>query len=339
MARSETTVEDRVAELRELIHHHNHRYHVLDDPEVSDAEYDRLFDELKALEEEHPELASRRLADAARRGDAVGPLPQGRARRADGLAREGDDGRGAAQVGRRRAQAARLRRAGRLRDRAEDRRLGRLARLRERRLHPRRHARRRTARRGRHAEPAHGALDPAHAPRRGACAARGARRDLLPALRLRPRERAGRGRRQEDRAEPAQRGGRLAAPAGLPDHRRAAARDLGVRLGAPRGHPGRDALGDARVAARARLPHEPVRGAAGDDRGGRRGLPRVGGAPDRARLRDRRDRDQGRLTRPAVAARLAARPAALGARVQVGADDGADDARTRSSFASAARVR
>lgn len=48
----------RAAELRELLHHHNHRYHVLDDPEVSDAEYDRLFDELKRIEEEHPELAT-----------------------------------------------------------------------------------------------------------------------------------------------------------------------------------------------------------------------------------------------------------------------------------------
>jgi len=48
----------RAAELRELLHHHNHRYHVLDEPEVSDAEYDRLFDELKRLEEEHPELAT-----------------------------------------------------------------------------------------------------------------------------------------------------------------------------------------------------------------------------------------------------------------------------------------
>jgi DNA ligase (NAD+) len=44
--------------LRELLHFHNHRYHVLDDPQVSDAEYDRLFDELKRLEEEHPELAT-----------------------------------------------------------------------------------------------------------------------------------------------------------------------------------------------------------------------------------------------------------------------------------------
>jgi DNA ligase (NAD+) len=48
----------RATELRELLHHHNHRYHVLDDPEVTDAEYDRLFDELKELEERHPELAT-----------------------------------------------------------------------------------------------------------------------------------------------------------------------------------------------------------------------------------------------------------------------------------------
>jgi DNA ligase (NAD+) len=49
---------NRVAELRKVIEHHLYRYHVLDEPEVSDADYDRLFDELKALEEEHPELAT-----------------------------------------------------------------------------------------------------------------------------------------------------------------------------------------------------------------------------------------------------------------------------------------
>ena len=48
----------RAAQLREQLHHHNYRYHVLDDPEVADAEYDRLFDELKALEEGQPELAT-----------------------------------------------------------------------------------------------------------------------------------------------------------------------------------------------------------------------------------------------------------------------------------------
>ncbi|HEY7562860.1 MAG TPA: NAD-dependent DNA ligase LigA [Gaiellaceae bacterium] len=48
----------RVADLREQVAHHNYRYHVLDDPEVSDADYDRLFDELKELEEEHPDLVT-----------------------------------------------------------------------------------------------------------------------------------------------------------------------------------------------------------------------------------------------------------------------------------------
>jgi DNA ligase (NAD+) len=46
----------RVEELRELVNHHMYRYHVLDDPEVSDAEYDDLIRELRALEDEFPEL-------------------------------------------------------------------------------------------------------------------------------------------------------------------------------------------------------------------------------------------------------------------------------------------
>jgi DNA ligase (NAD+) len=46
----------RIAELRELVDHHLYRYHVLDDPEISDADFDRLWDELLALEREHPEL-------------------------------------------------------------------------------------------------------------------------------------------------------------------------------------------------------------------------------------------------------------------------------------------
>jgi len=49
---------ERVAELRGLIEHHNYRYHVLDDPEIDDAVYDALFDELKALEDAHPDLVA-----------------------------------------------------------------------------------------------------------------------------------------------------------------------------------------------------------------------------------------------------------------------------------------
>jgi DNA ligase (NAD+) len=46
----------RVEELRELINHHSYRYHVLDDPEVADVEYDELVRELQALEDRFPEL-------------------------------------------------------------------------------------------------------------------------------------------------------------------------------------------------------------------------------------------------------------------------------------------
>jgi DNA ligase (NAD+) len=51
----------RVAELREQLEHHAHRYYVLDAPEIPDAEYDKLFAELQALEAAHPEL---RTADS-----------------------------------------------------------------------------------------------------------------------------------------------------------------------------------------------------------------------------------------------------------------------------------
>ena len=47
---------NRAEALREQLHHHAHRYYVLDAPEVPDAEYDRLFRELQALESEYPEL-------------------------------------------------------------------------------------------------------------------------------------------------------------------------------------------------------------------------------------------------------------------------------------------
>src|SRR5512138_1233982 len=60
-ARSKTSPAARAAELRRVLHHHAHRYYVLDAPEIPDAEYDRLFQELQAIEAEHPEL---RTADS-----------------------------------------------------------------------------------------------------------------------------------------------------------------------------------------------------------------------------------------------------------------------------------
>ncbi|WP_277588223.1 NAD-dependent DNA ligase LigA [Pseudomonas chlororaphis] len=53
-----TAAETRILELRAELDQHNYRYHVLDEPSIPDAEYDRLFHELKALEAEHPELVS-----------------------------------------------------------------------------------------------------------------------------------------------------------------------------------------------------------------------------------------------------------------------------------------
>jgi len=50
------TAQARAAELREQIDQHNYRYYVLDDPAIPDAEYDRLMQELQALEREYPEL-------------------------------------------------------------------------------------------------------------------------------------------------------------------------------------------------------------------------------------------------------------------------------------------
>ena len=47
-----------IEKLREQLIHHSYRYHVLDDPEISDAEYDVMMRRLEALEREHPELVT-----------------------------------------------------------------------------------------------------------------------------------------------------------------------------------------------------------------------------------------------------------------------------------------
>jgi DNA ligase (NAD+) len=51
-------VVERVEQLRREINYHSHRYYVLDDPVIGDAEYDVLMDELRGLEAEHPELVT-----------------------------------------------------------------------------------------------------------------------------------------------------------------------------------------------------------------------------------------------------------------------------------------
>jgi DNA ligase (NAD+) len=52
------TIRKRVEKLREEIEHHNYRYYILDQPEISDAQYDRLMRELEKLEEKYSELRS-----------------------------------------------------------------------------------------------------------------------------------------------------------------------------------------------------------------------------------------------------------------------------------------
>ncbi len=73
MPKASPTKAERAAQLRALVEHHLYRYHVLDEPEVSDAEYDRLFDELKTLEDANPELAT---SDSPTRRVGAPPSPK-----------------------------------------------------------------------------------------------------------------------------------------------------------------------------------------------------------------------------------------------------------------------
>jgi DNA ligase (NAD+) len=67
---------EQAARLREQIERANHAYYVLDAPEISDAEYDRLFRELQALEAAHPELQSSDSPTQRVGAIAVGALPK-----------------------------------------------------------------------------------------------------------------------------------------------------------------------------------------------------------------------------------------------------------------------
>jgi DNA ligase (NAD+) len=58
MAKVTAAIRKEAETLREKLRHHEYRYHVLDDPEISDAAYDRLMNRLKKLEEAYPELVT-----------------------------------------------------------------------------------------------------------------------------------------------------------------------------------------------------------------------------------------------------------------------------------------
>ena len=68
--------EQRAAELREQLHHHGHRYHVLDDPEIGDEDYDALLDELRAIEASRPELVTADSPTQRVGGEPVSSLPK-----------------------------------------------------------------------------------------------------------------------------------------------------------------------------------------------------------------------------------------------------------------------
>ena len=317
-------VQTRAAELREHVAHHLYRYHVLDDPEISDAEYDRLFDELQRLEEENPDLATpdsptQRVgappSDRFRKVEHLTPMgslekvttDETLAKWADDVRKRLDSDEPVAYVTEPKIDGSAVSLV------YED---GLLV----------RGATRGDGERGEDVTPNLRTIKAIPLGMRSADGeppppvAGGARRGLLPALGAStgstsvwwPRAR----RPRRTRATPPPGSLRQLNSA---DHGRARPLDLGLRHRPRRRARLRHALGDAPVAAGARLPHEPARQAARVARVRRARVRRVGGEADRARLRDRRHRHQGRLPRPAAAPRRPARTAALGAGVQVGA--------------------
>ncbi len=69
----EKRIEQEIEDLREKLHHHEHLYYVLDRPEISDAEYDRMMRRLQEIEAERPDLVTldsptQRVGGKAREG-------------------------------------------------------------------------------------------------------------------------------------------------------------------------------------------------------------------------------------------------------------------------------
>ena len=67
----EQQIEQQIEHLREQLRRHNYHYYVLDEPQIPDSEYDRLFHQLRSLEEQHPELIT---ADSPTQRVGAAPL-------------------------------------------------------------------------------------------------------------------------------------------------------------------------------------------------------------------------------------------------------------------------
>ena len=65
-------IRERAERFRQVVRYHSYRYHVLDDPEISDAEYDALMVELQELEAAHPGLVT---PDSPTQRVGAEPLP------------------------------------------------------------------------------------------------------------------------------------------------------------------------------------------------------------------------------------------------------------------------
>ena len=100
-------VQQKIEALRDKIRYHEHRYYVLDDPEISDAEFDRLMNELNALEAEHPELITPDSPTQRVGGKPQRRVRQGAALHADALAGQDHQRSRAARLGAARARADR----------------------------------------------------------------------------------------------------------------------------------------------------------------------------------------------------------------------------------------
>ena len=203
---------------------HQYRYYVLDSPTISDAEFDAKLRELEAMEEQYPALRTPE-SPTQNVGGTFSTLftPVEHAERMMSLDNVFDADE---LAGLGRAHRAGRGRAGAVHLRAQGRRPGDQPDVREGPPGPRRHPGRRAHRRGRHVQRPDHPRDPrAAGRRRSARPARGARRDLLPGLRVRrPQRVAGRAGQGAVR-QPAQRRGRQPAAEGPADHRLAGAAD------------------------------------------------------------------------------------------------------------------
>ena len=299
----------RAAELRREIEHHNHRYYVLDDPEISRHRVRRPAARAARARGGAPGAAHARLADPARRRrgrwsasrrsrTSLPMLSLANARNEDEL--RAWEKRVAQPARARGLEIAEIR----VRDRAEDRRAGDLARLRERRARARRDARRRRDRRGR---------DRRTCARSGRsrCAIERRRRAALVEVRgevYLPL--ADFARLNEQRAaagQPTFANPRNSAAGSIRqlDPELTASRPLSIwcyGIGASEGLDLDDALRVARVAARARVQGQPGRRAARRHRRRwSRPAARWEERREHARLRDRRRGREGRRLRAAAA--------------------------------------